>query len=249
MTTFLVVVICAFVFGLLSIVLWRKARPTMNVNLIVILTITLVVGLLILIGSGRLHWLAGIIAAVFPFLRRALGFFGMFSNLNQMFSSFGGKFSPFNTTSTSQASAGGTSETETSELKMVLNHDTNELTGRVLQGQFTGQALDVLSGSDLIDLYAGFSEDASKRLLLTYLNRYHPDLQIDQQYEDAVKESPGMDVAKACAILGVSENATKDEINEAYKRLIQHLHPDRGGSSYLASELNEAKKILLDRLS
>ncbi|MDA0781351.1 MAG: DnaJ domain-containing protein [Rickettsiales bacterium] len=50
---------------------------------------------------------------------------------------------------------------------------------------------------------------------------------------------------QACEILGVEENASKKEIEDAYKRLMKKNHPDTGGSKYFATELNKAKEVLL----
>lgn len=50
---------------------------------------------------------------------------------------------------------------------------------------------------------------------------------------------------EANAILGVNENASADEIKAAYHALMQKLHPDHGGNHYLASQLNQAKEVLL----
>ncbi len=55
-----------------------------------------------------------------------------------------------------------------------------------------------------------------------------------------------MTVAQAREILEVSEQANKKEIKDAHRRLIQKIHPDQGGSDYLAAQVNRAKEILLE---
>jgi hypothetical protein len=56
-----------------------------------------------------------------------------------------------------------------------------------------------------------------------------------------------MSKAEAFEVLGLGSGATESEINESHRRLIQLIHPDRGGSPYFAVKLNQAKEVLLGR--
>ena len=58
-------------------------------------------------------------------------------------------------------------------------------------------------------------------------------------------ETSGMSRSQACEVLGLSGDPGRDEVIEAHRRLMQKVHPDRGGSTYLAQQLNEAKRVLL----
>jgi len=54
-----------------------------------------------------------------------------------------------------------------------------------------------------------------------------------------------MSPAQACAVLGIDSNPSKEVVIEAHRKLMQRLHPDKGGSAHLAQQLNEAKRVLL----
>mgnify|MGYP000082487598 CR=1 FL=1 len=54
-----------------------------------------------------------------------------------------------------------------------------------------------------------------------------------------------MSRAEALEVLGLEAGASAEEIVDAHCRLIQKLHPDRGGNDYLASRVNDAKSVLL----
>lgn len=56
-----------------------------------------------------------------------------------------------------------------------------------------------------------------------------------------------MDPSEAARILGVAEDADADAIRAAHKKLIAQIHPDKGGTDYLAAKINEAREVMLGR--
>ncbi len=56
-----------------------------------------------------------------------------------------------------------------------------------------------------------------------------------------------MSVEEAYEVLGLKPGVSKDSIIAAHRKLIQKNHPDRGGSDYLASKINLAKNILINK--
>ena len=144
------------------------------------------------------------------------------------------------------------SEVTTDTLAMQLDHATGDLDGEVLRGRFAGRTLGSLGLAELLDLLASCQRDdpRSVALIETYLDRRQPDWREDVEAggrgDHAAAPGAGeMDQATAWSVLGLSPGASEDEIKAAHRRLMTKLHPDHGGSGYLAAQLNQAKDLLL----
>jgi hypothetical protein len=136
-------------------------------------------------------------------------------------------------------------------LDMELAHDSGALTGRVLAGRFVGRSLDDLQAADLMALHAEIRADAeSLSLLEAYLDRRTPGWRENVEH-DATARTGGrrgrhtMTKEEAYEVLGVKPGAEAEEIRRAHRTLMKKLHPDQGGSTYLAARVNEARDLLL----
>lgn len=147
--------------------------------------------------------------------------------------------------------AAGESVVETPFLRMRLDLTTGEIRGEVLAGRQAGRQLYDLSPADLRELHADLlrADAESARLLEAYLDRVMgAGWRAGAGAEDAAagaSQSGKMSRAEALAILGLKEGVQREAIVDAHRRLMQKLHPDRGGSDYLAAKINQAKDVLL----
>jgi hypothetical protein len=153
-----------------------------------------------------------------------------------------------------QSPGQASSEVETDTLRMELDHRTGELEGEVRRGRFAGRPLASLGLSDLLDLLADCRREdpRSIALLETYLDRRAPDWRGQGaagggEQHAAPGGQPAMDETTAWRVLDLAPGASVAEIKAAHRRLMTKLHPDHGGSSYLAAQLNQAKDYLLSR--
>ncbi len=145
---------------------------------------------------------------------------------------------------------GRVSEVETDYLRMRLDHDTGTMSGTVRRGRFQGRHLGELSRDELIELWRECrAEDAqAANLLEAYLDRLTPSWREASRAganNTAARASDAMTREEAYAILGLAVGAGEAEIREAYHRLMMKIHPDQGGSTYLAAKINRAREVLL----
>ncbi|RED54045.1 DnaJ domain-containing protein [Aestuariispira insulae] len=192
------------------------------VTLLVLLVLTLVVR-----GGFHLVWLL---------------MFGLLPWIGRLRNIFKGMKGP---------SAGQFAEVKSDYLHMRLDQVQGEMDGYVLKGAFEGRYLNQMDLADCMALRREIDGDArSVQLLESYLDKTHgPDWRdgFDSSDRHAGQAAGAMSRQEAFKILGLSEGAGEEEIRKAHRELMKQMHPDRGGSGYLAAKINEAKDVLLGR--
>lgn len=151
--------------------------------------------------------------------------------------------------SRTQKSAGQASHVRTAFLEMELDHDTGRMNGHVLAGSYQGASLETLDRAILIKLLNEIDDD-SRDLLAAYLDRREPGWRAEGRRDAGARARPSaakMTEEEAYQILGLQPVASPEEISRAHRSLIKKLHPDQGGTTYLAARINEARDVLLRR--
>ncbi|MDG1886485.1 MAG: hypothetical protein P8J85_04730 [Alphaproteobacteria bacterium] len=151
---------------------------------------------------------------------------------------------------------GQVSSVNTEFLEMNLNHDTGEMSGLVKKGEKKGYRIETLNLNQLLELIEESKSDAASiQLLERFLDKY-----FDENWRETSQSSSGryennndyssdsISRAQALKILGLVEPVTDEQIKEAHRRLILANHPDRGGSTFLATQINKAKDVLLENV-
>ncbi|PWC31578.1 DnaJ domain-containing protein [Azospirillum sp. TSO22-1] len=152
-----------------------------------------------------------------------------------------------------EPSSGQASRVETLYLRMTLDHDTGAMAGEVLYGPLKGRTLDSLDPAEAAELLYSCRQDdpQSAAVLEAWLDRARPDWR--ERFGEAGGEagrpaaggSGAMSREEAYEILGLSSGASAEQVKEAHRRLMMGVHPDHGGSTYLAAKINQAKDLLL----
>jgi hypothetical protein len=152
--------------------------------------------------------------------------------------------------SRTQKSSGQVSRVRSAFVEMELDHDTGAMRGTILAGPHVGQSLDVLDVATLTAFLPDIDEE-SRALLMAYLDRREPAWRANAQ--GGATAGPGswstgkMTEEEAYQILGLQPGASVGDIARAHRTLMKKLHPDQGGSTYLAARVNEAKDVLTRR--
>ncbi|MEM6383609.1 MAG: DnaJ domain-containing protein [Pseudomonadota bacterium] len=146
---------------------------------------------------------------------------------------------------------GGSSAVKTRYLEMSLDQATGDIDGQFISGPLAGQRLGALDQQTLVSALVGVADDPeSVRLLEAYLDRTFAGWREDHDQRTGSRsagapDAGGMGEDEAYEILGLEPGAEPDAIRAAHRRLMANIHPDRGGSTYLAAKVNLAKEVLL----
>jgi hypothetical protein len=150
--------------------------------------------------------------------------------------------------------AGSVSRVRSALIEMEFDPATRRIGGMVLAGPFFGRSLDELGPVELRQLgeLCRREDPEGLRLLQAYLDRRFAGRREDAERDAhagprADPQRGAMTQEEAYQVLGLEPGADADVIRRAHRNLMKKLHPDQGGSTYLASRVNQAKDVLLHR--
>ena len=232
------ILLIALVIGVLYAIRWISKQPKgKRWQLGAIAAAVVLIGL---VATGRAPWFFAIIGAIIPMLRRLLGFAQYFPILQRLYMA--------NRPQSQHQQSHST--VDTVFLEMRLEHESGELDGLIKTGKHQGEFLSSLDMATLIELFEDYLQHdmESAQLVETYLDRtFGQDWRDQSSHSSSTQQDTGsgeLSVSEAYAILGLKEGAPREEVVAAHRRLMQKMHPDRGGSDYLAARINEAKDLL-----
>jgi hypothetical protein len=233
----LVAGVVAVVVLYLLLQMFRAANPAMLARAIKI------VGGVVSLAGAAYTGLRGELAVAIPLGIFGAGLLGWSPFGASGFSGFGGLFGG------GQRSSGQSSRVRSAFLDMSLDHDSGELSGTIVAGEHAGRSLGDFNLAELLAMASAFDAE-SVALLESYLDRRFPAWRQDAQGNGTGgqrRAAPGgkMSAEEAYQILGLQPGASRDDISRAHRTLMKKLHPDQGGSTYLAARVNEAKDTLL----
>ncbi len=212
--------------------------------LFLIVAALLVVAVLIVLGRLPVGFILAPLGAAVAFVLRFLPTILRLLPMWQMFKS--------RTASARPRQEGQTSTIRTEYFAMELQHDTGNMDGEVLKGKYSKKLLSNLKLDELLELYNECLADVdSSQVLEAYIERNHPDWREHSNHTGSpppAADDSKMDRHLAIEILGLGEPIEKEDVIQAHRKLMQKLHPDRGGSDYLAKKINAAKDYLLNEL-
>jgi hypothetical protein len=192
-----------------------------------------------LAATGRLQWLYAAIGALIAALPRLIWYVPLIGGLLRRYQAYRASTRP-------SPPGGKTSTVESRFVRMTMNHDSGEVEGVVLEGAFRGARLAELGMEQLLELLreCRLQDEESARLVEAWLDRHHEGWQ-EARASTSSSSTGDMTVEEALQVLGLEPGANEEDIISAHRRLMQKMHPDRGGSAWVAARINQAKDVLV----
>lgn len=215
---------------------WLGRQKLETQHLIITSLIVLALGVLVILTlTGGLHWLAALGAGSFFLLRRLFPLLQYLPLANKLWQR-----------RTSKDGTARPSMLETEWLVVHIDYQAMALSGSVRKGMYQGQQLNQMSATDLQALHQELAQDsASQGLLELYMQQTG---RHSHHRTTSSTSSGAMSVADAMKILGLEGKPSREDIIATHKKIIQRLHPDRGGSDHLATLVNTARDVLIKAL-
>ncbi|MGB8276171.1 MAG: molecular chaperone DnaJ [Alphaproteobacteria bacterium] len=225
--------------GVLLLIRWfRTADPTYAAKAVKVTAgVALAAAAVFLAVTGRL---VGVVAAIVAFAPLFIRWKALWHRVR----------------SAAGPAPGRQSKVATAWLDLTLDHDSGEMDGEVRAGAQKGRRLGDIDEAALRALLDELrtNDPQGAPLLEAYLDRrFGPGWRAAggsaraEGEETRARPRAAMTAEEAREILGLAPGAGEEDIRAAHRRLMVRLHPDRGGSTYLAAKINRARDVLLGR--
>lgn len=216
---------------------YKKSPKEKRKSLLIKYAVYAVIGTLIIaVIAGKIHWLGAVAAGALGFLKVSASSFLRFMpflsglNKNKLF---------------------GNPVFNTPFLTVTLDLQTGRTFGTIRKGEFSGREILDLNEEEIETLSYELQKNDKRGYYLIQVirkqnNKNYQSHNQNNAYDSELSE-PSFEESEM--MLGLPKEYTKKDVDMAYKRLMQKLHPDRGGNDYLASRINIARDTLIKHLS
>lgn len=160
------------------------------------------------------------------------------------------------------SSPNNVSKVSSAYLDMKLEHETGSVSGTVRAGHFAGRELADLTAEECWALYDELGDDPDSLSLLNswldanrtgwrdyFASEFGMDPDDGAEHGEAQAGAPVGGIEEAYEILGLKPGSGADAVKKAHRALMKKVHPDAGGSAFLAARINQAKDLLLGHLA
>jgi hypothetical protein len=147
-------------------------------------------------------------------------------------------------------------------LNMRLEHETGSVTGTVRAGHFAGRELADLSAEECWAFYDEVGDDPDSLALYKswldanrtgwrdyFASEFGMETGDEEADADTHATTGVSGLEEAYEVLGLQPGAGPDAIKAAHRTLMKKVHPDTGGSAFLAAKINQAKDLLLKEMA